>query len=380
VSFVHEIITYFYSVNEDISSNIKKVRKKVEREGFLSCTTCIEFKLLPICILSLSVSNHPLSLHLPLFHTCAHTYTHTHTHTHTCITKDPNGFVSNNRSYLTSSIMSLPSRKSEESIAHQGHRSDGPVDLDGLYEQEEHSSTADRWRISDGPADLDELYEHEQEQYTSSFRPVSHNSIVFGKNNNVSLPHCRTIAATNSNTSNNSHNNINGTINGKNNVQSNNSTIIDSFPRLLSMLDEPMNDKLRDWARRHQNIYSSSGSGSGSNSIMSNSRSINASRSIIMDTINGSLDGSSSITCEKVYPADTYSSLSLYGPIKNPRLNIINNTNGGDDNNQSDNAITNDNNSSINSNGNSNISNMSASNNNNNNSNLRIITSSNTNK
>jgi hypothetical protein len=141
---------------------------------------------------------------------------------------------------------------SKESIADR-YRSDGPVDLD---EQEEHSSTADRWRRSDGPVDLDE---HEQEQYTSSFRLVpSHNSIVSGNNHNMSLPHCCAIAATNNNTSNFSFNNINGTINGKNKVQSNNSAIIDSFPRLQSMLDEPMNGKLRDWARRHQNIIISS--------------------------------------------------------------------------------------------------------------------------
>jgi hypothetical protein len=188
---------------------------------------------------------------------------------------------------------------SKESISDRGHRSDDPVDLDELHEQEEHSSTAStasRWRRSDGPVDLDELHEHEQEQYASSFRPVSHNSIVSGKNNNMSLPHCRAIAATNNNTSNSSDNNINDTINGINNVQSNNSTIIDNFPRLQSMLDEPMNDKLRDWARRHPNICSSSSSiGSGNGSYSFN------------DTINGkdNVESNNDITIDSNNNANT---------------------------------------------------------------------------
>ena len=46
----------------------------------------------------------------------------------------------------------------------------------------EESTTADRRRRSNGPVDLDEIFE--QEEYTSSFRPVLNDSVVSGKNAN----------------------------------------------------------------------------------------------------------------------------------------------------------------------------------------------------
>jgi hypothetical protein len=228
--------------------------------------------------------------------------------------------------------LNLPPRMSKESIADRGYRSDGPVDLD----------------------DLDELYEHEQEQYTSSFHPVSHNSIVSGKNNNVSLPHCRAIAATNNNTSNKSDSNINGTIDGKNKVQSNNSTIIDSLPRLQSMLNEAMNDKLKDWARRHQKICSGSGSGCDSNISMSDRRDINASGIIIKDTTNGkdTLQGNNGIHNNN-NNSNNNSNNSVSTNINSSSPISISSSNNNNNNNVNNNSMNN-NNSNVNNNNNNN--------------------------
>jgi hypothetical protein len=201
---------------------------------------------------------------------------------------------------------------SEEYIADRGHQSDGPVDLDELHEQEENSSTADRWRRSDGPIDLDKFYEHKQKQYTSSFRPVSHKSIVSRKNNNASLPHCCAIAATNNNTSNNSDNNINDTSNRRNNVQSNNSIIIDSFPRSIPISLSSSNNNNVNNNNNNNNINKETYppdtySIRALNSMSNISRTSNDSNVSINPKIN-----------TEIYPPDTYSILALHGPIENP--------------------------------------------------------------
>jgi hypothetical protein len=260
---------------------------------------------------------------------------------------------------------------SEEYIADRGYRSDGPVDLDELHEQEEHSSTADRGHQSDGPVDLYELYEHEQEQYTSSFRPVSHNSIVSGKNNNASLPHCCAIAATDNNTSNNSDNNINDTVDGKNNVLSSNSIIIDSFPRVQSMLDEPMNDMFRSWTRRQQNTCSSSGgsgSGSDSNSSMRNSRNKNASKNTLQSNNGITNDSSNSNNNSNNSNNSVSTNINSSSPISISSSSNNNNVNNNNVNNNNNNSNVNNNNNNVNNN-NSNVNSNNVNNNNNENSN-----------